>query len=536
MREGSSRRAARTRSTLKLIALLAGALLPCAAAWAQTQAPDPATGLAMLDVVRRTLALNTNIHLQQQQIEAAGGRLQQASGQFDTVLGATVSTGVDRTPLSDRDQASNGNVVDKSINETQSVGVNANKQFRSGISIGPSATITRSQNNINSMFFGDAPQNRNQVNFQITVPLQRGLGVEATGANERAAAIALDATKADLRHTVAQSVFNSVTQYWSYLAAANNLEIARRAEGSVNRLVEEVQKLIGADELPAAELNLVRANAADKAAQRAAAEQALVDARSALGRAIGLNAAQTAALPLPATGFPAVEEEILRISQEVDRLHQQALIRRADFASARTREESALALVAGARNQLKPQLDLNLAVGYSTLREGSRLQDFRLGLDQNLTGPNATVTLRYLFPPANNTAAGILLQQSAAYDQATINARDLRNSILINVQTVAEALRHGAEQLRLAEASVRLYETTVSNEEVKRRLAVATLIDVINVGDRLLNALLNRNSQYFTYANNLARLRFETGTIVEPSPAGPEHYAVDLSTLTTVPH
>ena len=55
---------------------------------------------------------------------------------------------------------------------------------------------------------------------------------------------------------------------------------------------------------------------------------------------------------------------------------------------------------------------------------------------------------------------------------------------------------------------------TLDNEQTKRRLGTATLIDVINVEDRLSNALLAYVQLRQGYANAIARLRYEIGAIV----------------------
>ena len=54
----------------------------------------------------------------------------------------------------------------------------------------------------------------------------------------------------------------------------------------------------------------------------------------------------------------------------------------------------------------------------------------------------------------------------------------------------------------------------MENERTKRRLGLVTLIDVINIEDRLTEALSAEVQARQVYANAIAQLRFDLGTIV----------------------
>jgi outer membrane protein TolC len=54
----------------------------------------------------------------------------------------------------------------------------------------------------------------------------------------------------------------------------------------------------------------------------------------------------------------------------------------------------------------------------------------------------------------------------------------------------------------------------VENERTRRRLGLVTLIDVINFEDRLTDALAAEVQARQAYANAIAQLRFDLGTIV----------------------
>jgi outer membrane protein TolC len=95
-----------------------------------------------------------------------------------------------------------------------------------------------------------------------------------------------------------------------------------------------------------------------------------------------------------------------------------------------------------------------------------------------------------------------------------------RNDALAHAEMPAQmreqidALRRSAQQLQEVDEAVRRFAITLRNEETKRQLGTSTLIDVINVQDRLINAALLQIQQRQSYATAIAALRFEIGQIV----------------------
>ena len=103
------------------------------------------------------------------------------------------------------------------------------------------------------------------------------------------------------------------------------------------------------------------------------------------------------------------------------------------------------------------------------------------------------------------------------------------------METLAFAVKRFAQQLADARAAVTLYERSVSNEETRRQLGTGTLIDVISVADRLLQAKFSLNSAQLSYALAVAQLRLATGTITRLDTESAAQMTIDLTSLTEVP-
>ena len=120
--------------------------------------------------------------------------------------------------------------------------------------------------------------------LNVTVPLGKNSGTDVVGASETIAKGEVDATRGDLAQSVSQSTFNVVSNYWNYVAAVRNLAIAYEAEGGSDRRGRDVERLIAADRVPAAQRDLVSADVAAKRTSRISAEQAVTEARPRLSR------------------------------------------------------------------------------------------------------------------------------------------------------------------------------------------------------------------------------------------------------------
>ena len=101
------------------------------------------------------------------------------------------------------------------------------------------------------------------LTFQLRVPLLRNSG-NVTAAPLRAAELEALAARSDLEFAISNIVLSSALGYWDYLAKTQRLTIARNSERRGEESLDELRKLIAADELPQAEINLGLASQNDR--------------------------------------------------------------------------------------------------------------------------------------------------------------------------------------------------------------------------------------------------------------------------------
>lgn len=491
-------------------------------------AQEPAKlGIKLLDAVKITLTKQPNIHLQKEQAKLKKGNMQSARGQFDTTLNISTGYNHEEIPLSTSQQLMQD--ISKTETDTTSYEVNLSKQFRTGITVSPGIKMTRTE--ISS--YSSDPTNEARADFLVTVPLLKGRGVKATGANEMAAEKEYEISLFELQHTISENILNTVLAYWKYLGAIKTLDQLKESESRAQAFVRETKTFIMADKRPAAELEQALANLADKTISRIAGEQRIFEEKHNLGLAMGISFNEIESLPLPTDIFFLIkDEDIAKIYAVRQELIKESLDRRADYLASKDQKNYHKVLLTAARNNLLSKLDLNFNLGYSGLDEGTDSSTFITPLYNNVPGLSFALSLNYQWPFANNSARGFLLQKRSAYEQSVIAARDLARNISSRIMVSIAGLRSSASELARSQEAVASYRNAVDNERKKFKLGISTLLDLMQIEDRLTNALLNKISAHLKLSNSLARLRFETGTLLT---AEQTQISVGMEELTTIP-
>lgn len=508
----------------KLIHLSITAILLCTVLANEARAGDE---LGLLEAVTLTLSLQPEIRLEREQVEIDRGVYLEESGEFDTELDISVSYDHTDLPLSSEEQA-----VYKSSNQVVDEGrytLGAKKLLRSGIEINPSVSVVNTETSTSEF----EPATTGRVDFLITLPLLKGRGVAATAAGEMAAKVNVEASELTLRHTIAEKVLDTVDDYWSYLATKKIYNQLVESEARAKQMVASIEALIAADEVPASDLQRMQANLSDKTTSRITNLQNIVEAQQQLGLTIGLDYSDFFKLENPTSEFPDLEKiDLDQLPHMLKELLDLSLLNRSDYLSASKVEESNRILLTAAENNLKPKLDLDLNFGFAGQDEGRSFRTYYSSLYKDIPGISQSVVLRYTFPPSNTISKGLYLQRMATLRQSKIQLDNLVRTIFSNVTVALESVRNQGQALAEARQAVEAYREALQNEKEKFRLGMSTLLDIIDTDDRLTDAVLNEINTHLQFAFAIARLRFETGTIIAHQDG---KFSVDLGMVTHIP-
>ncbi|MEW6363691.1 MAG: TolC family protein [Acidobacteriota bacterium] len=490
--------------------------------WGQSQ-----TGLSLQEAVRITIERQPEILAQKQLVESARGSLVAAGGQFDSMLQAYLSVEHEDSPLTREIQ--NELQLSSLKTDTASYGIGVEKQFRTGLTLNPTISFQRIEDNSTNV---TAP-NYGTANLQITQPLMRGFGRDDVAAAERSAAADYRAAVDTLHHTMATDAVNAVVAYWDYVGYQQVLAARKETEELAHNLLDQTKALIEADQRPASEINKVTANLASATAQRISAEQDLYEAKQNLGLAIGLNWEEIEAMREPSDDFPEVDENDLPSLSSIGSFVQTALVERGDLAAARETRESARILSVGAVKASRPQLDLGVGLGFEGIVEGKEPSHFLTAFTDNVPGPSLNASLTFGWPFGNRSAVGLVEQNEAEHRQAIIAADDLARRIASSVAAALSSVRQRGLQLKKAEEAAAAYRVAVSNETQIHQAGLSTTLEVIQTEDLLSSALIDLVSARHDYAVAVALLRYQTGTLMRFDSSGAVT-AIELMSLPSI--
>ncbi len=371
-----------------------------------------------------------------------------------------------------------------------------------------------------------------RIGFSVGIPLGRGRGLASAGAVEQAAMLDVAASLDALTHAAAVSVLNTTLAYWSALAAQQVVEVHSRSTQLQSQLKELAEVLIQADELPRVELVRVQAREAEVQALLEGSRRAAHEARLALARTMGLEVLATTDAPTPEDDFPAVPARVELACANASQLAAAALERRLDYRAAVHLQESGKVLWRAAAIDLAPRADLTYSTWYGALAEDSDVLEGLKGVASGRwAGPSARLGLTYEKPYENNAQKGKLEVAAAGFRQRAITTRDLERIIKASVVRELASLREAARQLARTEEAVALHRQAVENEMEKLRMGAATVIDTILTEQRYVDAQLSLIAARQQVAQILARLRYETGTLVTTDAGGAFVSRDDLGAL-----
>ena len=517
--------AGRARRLLERAATLAMLSLPfsvlAVAAHAQ-RSPWPG-GVTLREALDAALLHSVQLQLGERQVQIGSGALLAARAPFNAQVTTALATQRENSV-----SPSAAGVLTPVLTRTVSSSIIVPKRFRSGIVVTPRVGLTRAD----AANIHGALTSRASVSLDVLVPLLRDRGGAITAAPERAAARGYDASVLDARHAAASSILGVVVTYWDELAAEQRLEVYRASERRAQQLVDDTRKLVEADERPAGDLKQLLANLALKRAARLTGEQVSVEARQQLALAMGVYGTGGSAPPRAITSFPDLPSDTGRGSRADTGAVTDALHRRADLAALAARRSAAEVQLRAARSGLSPRLDLAVELGYEGIATGGGVDGAFSSFYRNVPGLNASVQVSYELPLSRLAARGSVLQSSAVYAQARIREAELVRQISSGVFVAREALRHSRLALLASRDAVALSRDAVENEKRKFQLGMSTLFDVILAEDALTNSRLGEIAGQHGYAVAIARLRYESGSIVD---ADGQHLAVSAGSMEREP-
>jgi len=432
--------------------------------------------------------------------------------------------------------------------------IDFSKPLRLGTVVSLQFSTTGTESNfrgrpLDPAFGGKGVQNewRSGGSLVIDQPLGRGRGKVSAAAPERTAKSDLQAARLTYQHTVTTQALNTVLAYVDLMASQQSLDLLQRSAEANRQIRDATRELVKAGERAGSELDRAEARLFDAEAAVVSARSQVLQARTQLALVSGLSARDAGAGLLASQRLP-----VQAALPELEASARNARSQRYDLRSAEATERGSDILFQAARADLKRRLDLQLRLGAGSFYQGPY---FRVLKDEQVRNPfeptdsplnyyepagfgrafgdhwapTFSVTLRFELPFGNRAATGRMIQAQQALRQDSIRTANLSRVIEENVAQLLGAVKRAAAEVQSRTRAVEAQEATWRTAQELRKAGELTLIDLITTEQNLTTARLSLVQSQRDFDSNLARLRFETGSLVRFRDGEP--HSVDTSGL-----
>lgn len=490
--------------------------------------------IRLLDAITTAVEKNSNVRIYKSLEKAAAAGELSAKAQFDPNFKASVNRSSEYTPLSESQKKSYRSMGSPDFTKLRqsllSYNVNYERRYRSGTLISPSITVSSSETNTPR---NDQPYSTAKIQFSLTKPLAQGKNPEVNAVYEKTSRIESEGASLDKLYAVSQVIRGAISSYWNYAYSYKALKIAEGSKKRAEKLYNDTKLLVENFESPAAELDQLVASLNQKDSDCEKASQSLLQSRNELKLAMGLEINSSVVIGPPADFFPVdyIVKNTFETELLIKSLVGMAEANRKDYLAAKKRLESFKFLIPAARDAMKPQLDLQFSAGYSGRKDDKSASAIISSLVNDVPGANVSAIINYTVPIGQKSARAEIIKQEEQFNQAKIKTDEIMRTFIINIQTQANSVASLNSRYKKMVESGRLYEKALQNEKEKNRMGASTLMDIVNIEDRLGQAELALEGAVLEYASAVLNLRFESGCLGNMGTAECEIKMEDIITM-----
>jgi len=489
-----------------------------------SEAAAPQTQPLRIDLreaVRLAVANNPGIRARAEIPQREGQSPLEAAGAFDP----TLRTGAG---LTDRNLPS-ANALESGrptlTEDAWRAGISISKLLQTGATVGVDWSNARIDSNSRYLLLN--PRYDLRLNLGIRQPLLRNIGASDEQTTVLVATAHSQQAQADFEAELAQFVAGVIGDYWGYVGAAAELEVARRSVVLAQELVRDSEAKVSVGLLAPMAVKEAKADAAAREERRLVAENALVVAGRTLQHDVMAGAAGGGSPPMvtPVEEHVVTDVALDRRSSLTTAVTSRAEVRSASVALAASRLEEKRA-----DNQKLPSLDVVARYGLAGLSGDARpvmdsdgnviisgfAGDYGDALGDMVGRDYTDVAIGIeLEVPLGNSAAKAT--QAKAQIEVRRAARELEQTVSGVALDVDKALADaGSAYQRVAASKLarELAEENLVNQRRRFDVGAVTIKDVLDFQEKLAEAMATEVQSITDHANAVTRLRLAEGTLL----------------------
>lgn len=489
--------------------------------------------LTLQDAVTVTLANNSNVRLQELNLEYSKYALLSAHSPFDpslqgsfnaqraisqtyTQLSGAPSLGAPLSTLNQFTQLTYG--------QTMETGTNFQVNFNT----------TKLSSNSTFNFFN--PSINSFLSFQFTQPLLRNRWLFANRAPLVIARRNLQGSRATFEAQVSGIIQAVVTQYWNVVQARGNLDVARKSLDAAEATYKHDKRALELGALPPLDIYRSESQVAGRRVSVIQSEYALKQTEDAFRQIVGADIDPFfRAIDLDLTETPEPEGELRNI--DVATALQQAMTKRPELEAARQSLANDDTSIRLAHNNLLP--DLRLSGNYSGNGLGGNQYNSDTppqlvstgGFDDSLNQlfgfgyPSYGVSLTLNLPIRNRSGQAALGNALVSRRRDLYTDRQIREQITYDVSNAVHQLEQAKISVAASKEAVDLARKTMAAEQRKYELGTGQIFLVLEAQTELAAAEQSLLQAEVGYQLSVTAVDYATGGLLEP-------YHVQIAGLT----
>jgi len=490
----------------------------------QDYVQDGKLRLGLRDAILLTLENNSNVQIEQTQIESQKFALLGQFQPFDPIIQSSLNINRSSSPA---------------YSEIQGVGLTANSTFNSLLQAGAVsytqtfttgtnilASISSTKSSVNNSFYFFNPNFTSQLSFTFAQPLLRGAGRFANTALVKIARRSLEQSRSTFEGEVNDAILQVVGQYWTAVQARGALDVQQKSMKLAEASYDRDKRSLELGALPPLDIYRSQSEVAARKVEVIQAGYALTQAEEALRLTIGADRdPQFHAMELELTEKPEPTGELENIDTETALA--QALSQRPELEAIKdslANDETSIRL---AKNQLEPNLSLQgfyqsngLGGNQYNLTNGQLIAPGGFGSSMNqLFGfgyPGYGGTLSLTLPVRNRGGQATLGNALVSRTHDLYSGGQIREQITREVRDAVHQLEEAKEALAAGAASFDLAQKTLAADQRKFELGAETNFFVLDAQSRLAQAELIQLQTQVSYRIAQAAVGHSTGDLLSP--------------------
>lgn len=490
--------------------------------------------LTLQDAVTVTLANNSNVRLQELNLEYSKYALLSAHSPFDPSLQGSFSA--QRSISQTYNQLSGAPSLGASLSTlNQFTQLTYGQTMETGTNFQVNFNTTKLSSNSTFNFFN--PSISSFLSFQFTQPLLRNRWLFANRAPLVIARRNLQGSRAMFEAQVSGIIQSVVTQYWNVVQARGNLDVARKSLDAAEATYKHDKRALELGALPPLDIYRSESQVAGRRVSVIQSEYALKQTEDAFRQTVGADVDPFfRAIDLDLTETPEPEGELRNI--DVATALQQAMTKRPELEAARQSLANDDTSIRLAHNNLLP--DLRLSGNYSGNGLGGNQYNLNDtppqlvstgGFGDSLTQlfgfgyPSYGFSLTLNLPIRNRSGQAALGNALVSRRRDLYSDRQIREQITYDVSNAVHQLEQAKISVAASKEAVDLARKTMAAEQRKYELGTGQIFLVLEAQTELAAAEQSLLQAEVGYQLSVTAVDYATGGLLEP-------YHVQIAELT----